>query len=85
MPEISLSNWNEFLADHPEAHILQSGEWGELKSAFGWDALRVIEDGLGAQILFRRLPLGLKLAGAGVAPVLVVSDGAGSDWAPARA
>jgi len=33
----------------------------------------------------QRLPLGLKLAGAGVAPVLVVSDGAGSDWAPARA
>lgn len=33
----------------------------------------------------QRLPLALKLAGAGVAPVLVVSDGAGSDWAPARA
>ena len=32
-----------------------------------------------------RLPLGLELAGAGVAPVLVVSDGAGDDWAPARA
>jgi uncharacterized SAM-binding protein YcdF (DUF218 family) len=32
-----------------------------------------------------RLPLGLELARAGVAPVLVVSDGAGSDWAPARA
>lgn len=32
-----------------------------------------------------RLPLGLMLAGAGVAPVLVVSDGAGSDWPPARA
>ncbi|MGD0272699.1 MAG: YdcF family protein [Gaiellaceae bacterium] len=33
----------------------------------------------------QRVPLGLELAGAGVAPVLVVSDGAGSDWAPARA
>ena len=33
----------------------------------------------------QRLPLGLKLATSGVAPVLVVSDGAGSDWAPARA
>ncbi|MGD0167336.1 MAG: YdcF family protein [Gaiellaceae bacterium] len=32
-----------------------------------------------------RLPLGLRLAGAGVAPLLVVSDGARSDWAPARA
>jgi peptidoglycan pentaglycine glycine transferase (the first glycine) len=62
MPEISFSKWNEFLSDHPGAHILQSGEWGELKSCFGWDAVRVAEDGLGAQILFRRLPLGLTFA-----------------------
>jgi lipid II:glycine glycyltransferase (peptidoglycan interpeptide bridge formation enzyme) len=62
MPEISCSEWNEFLAIQPDAHILQSGEWGELKSAFGWDAVRIIKDGLGAQILFRRLPLGLTFA-----------------------
>jgi lipid II:glycine glycyltransferase (peptidoglycan interpeptide bridge formation enzyme) len=62
MPEISCSEWNTFLTSHPDAHILQSGEWGELKSAFGWDAVRVTEDGLGAQILFRRLPLGLTFA-----------------------
>jgi lipid II:glycine glycyltransferase (peptidoglycan interpeptide bridge formation enzyme) len=58
MPETSLSEWNTFLAQHPDAHLLQSGEWGELKSAFGWEAVRVIENGVGAQILFRRLPLG---------------------------
>jgi len=62
MPEISYSEWNKFLAGQPNAHILQSGEWGELKSAFGWDAVRIIRDGLGAQILFRRLPLGLTFA-----------------------
>ena len=62
MPEINFSEWNEFLAGHPDAHILQSGEWGELKSAFGWEAVRVVEDGLGAQILFRQLPLGLTFA-----------------------
>jgi peptidoglycan pentaglycine glycine transferase (the first glycine) len=62
MPEISLSAWNEFLTQQPGSHILQSGEWGELKSAFGWDAVRVVKDGLGAQILFRRLPLGLTFA-----------------------
>ena len=62
MPEISCSEWNEFLAGQPGAHILQSGEWGELKSAFGWDAVRVVKNGLGAQILFRRLPLGLTFA-----------------------
>jgi peptidoglycan pentaglycine glycine transferase (the first glycine) len=62
MPEISASEWNDFLKDHPDAHILQSGEWGELKSAFGWDAVRVAEGGIGAQILFRRLPLSLTFA-----------------------
>jgi lipid II:glycine glycyltransferase (peptidoglycan interpeptide bridge formation enzyme) len=55
MPEISLSEWNSFLAKHPNAHLLQSGEWGELKSAFGWDAMRIVvgddgPDAIGAQI-----------------------------------
>ncbi|MFH1523507.1 MAG: peptidoglycan bridge formation glycyltransferase FemA/FemB family protein [Chloroflexota bacterium] len=59
MPEISLTEWNNFLTEHPDTHLLQSGEWGELKSVFGWDAVRVVEAGIGAQILFRRLPLGL--------------------------
>ena len=63
MPEVSLSDWKAFLKDYPDAHLLQTGEWGELKSAFGWDAVRIIlDDGSGAQILFRRLPLGLTLA-----------------------
>lgn len=63
MFEVSLSDWNTFLKNHPDAHILQTAEWGELKSAFGWDPVRLIlEDGLGAQILFRHLPLGLTLA-----------------------
>jgi len=63
MPQISLTAWNSFLKNYPDAHILQTGEWGELKSAFGWEPVRIIlDDGLGAQILFRRLPLGLTLA-----------------------
>jgi peptidoglycan pentaglycine glycine transferase (the first glycine) len=63
MPEVSLAEWNRFLTNRPDAHLLQTGEWGELKSAFGWDPVRLIlEDGSGAQILFRRLPLGLTLA-----------------------
>jgi peptidoglycan pentaglycine glycine transferase (the first glycine) len=62
MPILNCSEWQEFLTTHPEAHILQSGEWGELKASFGWDAVRLMESGLGAQILFRRLPLGLTFA-----------------------
>jgi peptidoglycan pentaglycine glycine transferase (the first glycine) len=63
MLEVSLTDWNTFLAGYPNAHILQTGEWGELKSAFDWDPARlVLDDGLGMQVLFRRLPLGLTLA-----------------------
>jgi peptidoglycan pentaglycine glycine transferase (the first glycine) len=63
MPEVSLVEWNSFLTNYPDAHILQTGEWGELKSAFGWDPVRLIlDDGPGVQILFRRLPFGLTLA-----------------------
>jgi lipid II:glycine glycyltransferase (peptidoglycan interpeptide bridge formation enzyme) len=63
MPEVSLTAWNSFLKNCPDAHLLQTGEWGELKSAFGWDPVRLIlDDGSGVQILFRRLPLGLTLA-----------------------
>jgi lipid II:glycine glycyltransferase (peptidoglycan interpeptide bridge formation enzyme) len=63
MPEVTLQDWTQYLEQYPHAHILQTGEWGELKSAFGWEPVRIIlDDGPGAQILFRRLPLGLTLA-----------------------
>jgi peptidoglycan pentaglycine glycine transferase (the first glycine) len=62
MPEVNLSEWNAFLNENAHAHLLQSGEWGELKSHFGWEAVRIVEGTSGAQILFRRLPLGLSFA-----------------------
>jgi lipid II:glycine glycyltransferase (peptidoglycan interpeptide bridge formation enzyme) len=43
-------------------HILQTPAWGELKSAFGWDAARVQVGTLWVQILFRKLPLGYTIA-----------------------
>jgi peptidoglycan pentaglycine glycine transferase (the first glycine) len=60
--ELPLKDWNDYLTRHPEAHILQAGEWGVLKSAFGWQVLRLVNDGVGVQLLFRRLPLGFSLA-----------------------
>ncbi len=63
MAEVSLAAWNDYLRDVPNAHLLQTGEWGELKSDFGWDPVRLVPDeGPGCQILFRSLPLGLTLA-----------------------
>ena len=58
MPILSLTDWNQFLTQHPNAHLLQTGEWGELKSAFGWKPVRVTNGDAGVQILFRKLPLG---------------------------
>ncbi len=62
MPEVSLTDWNQFISNHPDTHLLQMGEWGELKNNFGWKPVRlVLNNEVGAQILFRRLPLGLTL------------------------
>jgi peptidoglycan pentaglycine glycine transferase (the first glycine) len=61
MPEVNLTDWNQFLKSHPEAHLLQMGEWGELKKNFGWKPVRIINNEVGAQILFRHLPLGLTI------------------------
>ena len=73
MAEVSIVEWNRFLEGRPDAHILQTGEWGELKRGFGWDAARIVSGDVGIQILFRRLPLGFTVAYA-PKPVLPRSD-----------
>jgi lipid II:glycine glycyltransferase (peptidoglycan interpeptide bridge formation enzyme) len=61
MTEVTLTEWNQFLTKFSDAHLLQMGEWGELKKDFGWKPIRVISGDAGAQILFRRLPLGFTI------------------------
>jgi lipid II:glycine glycyltransferase (peptidoglycan interpeptide bridge formation enzyme) len=61
MPEIPLIEWQTFVHTHLGMHLLQTGEWGELKAAFGWKAVRIINGEVGAQVLFRKLPLGFTL------------------------
>lgn len=74
MPEISRDDWDAWLADNPTAHLLQSGAWGEFKSAFGWQVTHWVDHfpkpTCGVQILFRRLPLGFSLAYIARGPVL---------------
>jgi peptidoglycan pentaglycine glycine transferase (the first glycine) len=58
--------WNDFVRSRG-GHVLQSTAWAELKSRFGWSAQRIAlarADTFiaGAQLLFRRLPLGLVFA-----------------------
>lgn len=61
MPIVSLTDWTHFLSSHPNAHLLQTGEWGELKSSFGWRPVRIVNGSCGVQILFRKLPLGFTI------------------------
>jgi len=62
LAEVNFSEWKQFVSAHPEAHVLQTAEWGELKQGFGWDVIRLISNDVGVQILFRRLPLGFTVA-----------------------
>jgi lipid II:glycine glycyltransferase (peptidoglycan interpeptide bridge formation enzyme) len=85
MPLQSTSQWAEFLKEYPDAHILQTPAWGELKSAFGWQAASLVSGGqhpalsgnAGAQVLFRRLPLGFSVAYIPRGPV---SDNKNNEW-----
>ncbi len=59
--DLSPEVWDRFVARHPQAHILQTSPWGELKGSFGWEVGRVALMGregpvAGAQVLYRRLP-----------------------------
>ncbi|MBN1991212.1 MAG: peptidoglycan bridge formation glycyltransferase FemA/FemB family protein [Anaerolineae bacterium] len=55
------TDWDNYVTTH-HGHLLQSWAWGELKSRFGWIPQRIRVKDAAAQILFRRLPLGLTIA-----------------------
>jgi lipid II:glycine glycyltransferase (peptidoglycan interpeptide bridge formation enzyme) len=66
-------DWDSFVREHPEAHLLQTVSWGRLKSAFGWEVARVAADQVGVQILFKSLWRGLNWAYIPKGPI-------GDDW-----
>jgi peptidoglycan pentaglycine glycine transferase (the first glycine) len=66
--------WSELIQSTPDIHLLQTFEWGTLKSSFGWSVRYVVKDDCGAQVLLRSLPLGLKLAYIPMGPL--------GDWLP---
>lgn len=60
----STEDWDAFVASQAQSHILQTSQWAELKTRFGWNADRicVIRNNkivAGASVLFRTLPLRL--------------------------
>ena len=62
MSQIDASQWTAYLNGRPETHILQTAAWGDFKAGFGWRPVRLLTGEAGAQILFRRLPLGFSFA-----------------------
>ncbi len=62
MTKLSSQEWQEFITCCPNAHILQTHDWGELKSHFGWEPHWLVVGDLGAQVLFQKLPLGYQVA-----------------------
>lgn len=66
--------WNEIVAAQPQTHILQSWEWGEFKSRYGWTARRLVwGTDAAAQVLTRS-------ALRGAVRVLYVPKGPLLDW-----
>lgn len=69
MTTLTKQEWDAFLQHHPEAHFLQCGAWGEVKSHFGWYPRRIQVGDVGAQVLFRKLPLKQTIAYVPKGPV----------------
>jgi len=61
-PRLTQTQWESFIAKHPQTHLLQTPAWGELKADFGWKVEHIRVENSGAQVLFRKFPLGFTLA-----------------------
>jgi lipid II:glycine glycyltransferase (peptidoglycan interpeptide bridge formation enzyme) len=66
---VTPQQWNAFTIALPQAHLLQTSSWGELKSAFGWKARYLTNGETGAQLLLRPLPLGYHIAYIPMGPI----------------
>lgn len=74
MAEISPTEWDAFIAEYPNPHILQSIPWGQLKANFGWQVVHVASQGGGAQIMIRRFLPGIYFAYIPKGPIGVISE-----------
>jgi peptidoglycan pentaglycine glycine transferase (the first glycine) len=62
MASISLAEWDKFLSDIPDPHILQTAAWGSLKAEFGWKLAHIVTPSCGAQILLKSILPGINFA-----------------------
>jgi lipid II:glycine glycyltransferase (peptidoglycan interpeptide bridge formation enzyme) len=72
--------WNQALLQLPDSHILQSWQWGEFKSQYGWRPQRWLwrnqagDPLAAAQLLIRSSALGLKVAYCPRGPLVDFGD-----------
>jgi lipid II:glycine glycyltransferase (peptidoglycan interpeptide bridge formation enzyme) len=62
MAAISPIEWDTFLSQFSNPHILQTSSWGRLKADFGWHLAYVASQKCGAQILVKRILPGINFA-----------------------
>src|SRR6266511_69821 len=65
-----VQRWDELVVATGRPHLLQSAAWAQVKAATGWEVRRfVLEDQGVAQVLLKRLPLGISVAYAPRGPL----------------
>ena len=65
-----VQRWDELVVATGRAHVLQTAAWAELKAVTGWSTRRFVLDGGVAQVLLKRLPLGISVAYAPRGPLV---------------
>jgi peptidoglycan pentaglycine glycine transferase (the first glycine) len=73
MPIVTRDQWEEFVQTFPQAHIMQTAGWGELKESPSWNHIHVVNDNNGAQILIRTIVMNYTMAYIPKGPL-------GQDW-----
>ncbi len=73
MSLVNENEWQQFVRQFPQAHILQSAQWGALKAEFGWKPFYFIHEHCGTLVLVKNIPLGFKAAYIPKGPL-------GTDW-----
>ena len=74
MRKLNYDEWDTWLQQYPNFHLLQTSSWGKFKENFGWKSVRVVEGNAGAQILFKSLPLGYTIAYIPKGPIGEIDD-----------
>jgi len=62
MTEISPTEWDAFISQFSNPHILQTTPWGQLKADFGWQLAHITLRDCGAQVLIKRILPGINFA-----------------------